>query len=615
MSQIHLLSDQLINQIAAGEVIERPASILKELLENSIDANATEIETYVTEGGISQIRVLDNGQGIEKEDLPLALTRHATSKIYAIHDIENLTGYGFRGEALASIASVATVSITSRHGNAPHAWKIQNQGKNANEVMPAAFNKGCQVEVGNLYFNVPARRKFLKSTSTEQAHCLAIWQRIALAAPSIKMRFQSERKKINCPTQGLPERIEHLLGKNFLNSCHEINETSGDYRLSGFYQLPTYTTGSQTPEQFLFLNGRYVKNHVLLHAIKSAYSDVLHNQHRTGFVLFLEAPPNSIDVNVHPTKIDVRFRNSQNIHQFIAHSLSKALSKNLSVANHYSSRTSAQPQNFYHSTSGSSLYPKQAAKSSSLLYSRNSSYYQNSESRPLVQNSHPDLLSKIRPDMSNQAEPESNKDQTKHGETLTENSLGYAIAQLHGIYILAQNKQGLIIIDMHAAHERVLYEKIKAVHNHRHALQQKLLIPIKESANVIEINTLKEGKSQHALSSVGFDIGVKNENQFQINAVPIWLSQDLCCHFVHELLSEISELETTQAYTEKRNEVLANIACRSAIKANQAMSVLQMNALLREIEKTDNASYCNHGRPTYLSISIEELDHLFMRGR
>ena len=586
MSAIQLLPDLLINQIAAGEVIERPASALKELLENSLDAGATEISVQLDAGGIKLLRVYDNGSGIAAAQLPLALMRHATSKIASLDDLQRVASMGFRGEALASIAAVAQVTLTSRQTDAAHAWKISASDGHLAEATPAAHAHGTTIEMRELYFNTPARRKFLRSETTEFAHCEETFKRIALSRPDVEFSLQHNGKTIySLLITTLNQRIGTLLGQEFSQGAVAIQRAAGDLLLHGYTSQPAYSR-SNRDAQYFFLNGRFVRDKVIAHAIRQAYQDILHGQRHPAFVLFLEVPPERIDVNVHPAKSEVRFRDSQAVHQFVFHVLHDALSAKISNA-------------------AAEIVGQNVAETLSQSIPQQQFMPLHTVAEPLK------LYDAL---FSQTTNVENGGRWSMPDETASElPPLGFAIAQLSGIYILAQNARGLIVVDMHAAHERIVYEKLKTSLDAQQIATQPLLIPVTFSAEALDIATVEE--QQSALATLGFDIAPLSPTTLAVRAMPALLKQTYAEAAARDVLEELREFGASRALTERRNELLATLACHAAVRANHSLSVPEMNHILREMERTERANQCNHGRPTWFQISIAELDAMFMRGK
>jgi DNA mismatch repair protein MutL len=592
MSSIQLLPDLLINQIAAGEVIERPASALKELLENSLDAGATDITVTLENGGIKRLVVRDNGCGIEKEQLPLALMRHATSKIASLDDLQRVASMGFRGEALASMAAVAQVTLSSRTATAAHAWQVEAIDGNQIEAAPAAHAPGTTFEMRELYFNTPARRKFLKSENTELAWCEETFKRIALSRPDVAFSLQHNGKsKWQLARQDLAQRIKAILGSEFGQHAVQVEREIGPLQLYGIAALPAYSRTTRD-EQYFFINGRFVRDKVLMHAVRQAYQDILHHQRHPAFVLFLDMPPEQVDVNVHPAKSEVRFRESQGIHQFVFHALQDALSATMADKGEASAASQRQETTTFAPIQQQPM--RFGAAEQQATYRVWEAQSQALQTRPAGHTS-------AAPVMDAPSVP------------AEEHPLGFALGQLSGIYILAQNQQGLIVVDMHAAHERIVYERLKRAFDAQQIPTQPLLIPITFAAETLDVATVEE--EQEALLKLGFDLAPISTNTLAVRAMPAMLKQSHAETAAREVLHELRDFGATRALTERRNELLATLACHSAVRANQQLSLPEMNAILREMEQTERADQCNHGRPTWFQITLDELDAMFMRGQ
>ena len=581
MSAIRVLPDLLINQIAAGEVVDRPASALKELLENSLDAGAGEISVQLEHGGIKLLKVLDDGSGIAREDLALALARHATSKIATLDDLERVASLGFRGEALASIAAVSRLVMASRKADDKHAWKIESAGGATAPVEPAALSRGTSVEVHDLYFNTPARRKFLKTESTEFAHCEEVFKRAALSRADVSFTLQhNARAQWRLAAQDMHNRIRAVLGDEFAAASVMVDEQSAGLRLWGMAGLPAYSRSARDA-QYFYVNRRYVRDKLVAHALREAYHDILHHERHPAFVLFLEIDPAVVDVNVHPTKIEVRFRDARAVHQYVYHALNKALSA--PVVEHDASR--AVPGKPF-------VAPAYAAQAGMKLgVAQPAAFYETlfaNPARPQTREPLNDAQREIPP-------------------------LGFALAQLQGIYILAQNDKGLVIVDMHAAHERVMYEKLKNALDTGTPAVQPLLIPVTFNADTLDVATAEEHGA--LLRELGFEIAPLGPNALAVRAVPVMLKDADAADLARAVLKDIREIGASRVLTERRNELLATLACHGAVRANRILSVGEMNALLREMEATERASQCNHGRPTWYQFSIADLDKMFMRGQ
>ena len=579
MPAIRPLPDLLISQIAAGEVVERPASVVKELLENSIDAGARVISVQLLEGGVRQIRIVDDGGGIPKEELPLALARHATSKIASLEDLESVASLGFRGEALASIAAVARLTLTSRLRDTPHAWRIDP----GLDIAPAALGGGTVIEVDDLYFNTPARRKFLKREHTEFAHCEEAVRRVALAHPQVAFSLQHNgRTALHLAAGDAARRVSDVLGEEFAAQSRAVDAAAGSLRLAGYAALPAYSR-ARADAQYFFVNGRFVRDKLLSHAVREAYADILHGQRHAAYALFLDIDPRGVDVNVHPAKTEVRFRDGRAVHQFVFHALQRALAAPLAHA-------AAAPA----AVSAGLTFPAAAPRQQSLSVEQPVAAYYNFVGAGLPAMPADDIASKPAP---------------------TETPLGYALAQLHGVYILAQNAAGLVLVDMHAAHERILYEKLKTALDERPAVQP-LLVPVVISASGEETAAAEE----HAdtLDRLGFEVAAAGPRELVVRAVPALLAQATngrIPDLVRALLADLEKFGASRVAAEQRNELLATMACHGAVRANRMLSLPEMNALLRQMEETERADQCNHGRPTWTQLSMEDLDRLFLRGR
>ena len=579
MAGIRVLPDLLISQIAAGEVVERPASAVKELLENSLDAGALEITVQLSGGGAKLIKITDNGNGIARDELRIALARHATSKIASLEDLERVASLGFRGEALASIAAVSRLTLASRKNGDKHAWAVTATGHDITRAAPAALPSGTSVEVRDLYFNTPARRKFLRSDATEFAHCEEAFKRIALSRPDCAFTLQHNgRAQWHLKAQPLRARISAFLGEEFDGASLQVDESSAGLRITGAIGLPSHARGSRDA-QYCFVNGRYVRDKVAAHAIRQAYQDVLHHDRHPAYALFLEVDPAQVDVNVHPSKTEVRFRDSHGVHQFIFHSLNKALARSTAGSTQFATAIPMQP-------APGSFQPAIQQAAMALTAAAPSAFY--------------DTLFR---------EPAAADAPLPAGET----PLGYALAQLSGIYVLAQNSRGLVIVDMHAAHERIMYEKLKVALDRREIPMQPLLVPVTFAAEALDVATVEE----HAdvLRSIGFDIAAASPKSLIVRALPAPLADADARNLAGDVLREVREYGVSRVLTERRNELLGTMACHAAVRANRKLTVPEMNGLLREMEATERSGQCNHGRPTWHQITIAELDKLFMRGR
>ena len=584
MAAIKVLPDLLISQIAAGEVVDRPASALKELLENSLDAAGREVSVQLAGGGARLIRVSDDGSGIARDELKLALSRHATSKIASLEDLERVATLGFRGEALASIAAVSHLTLTSRRAGDQHAWTIAASGAELSKIAPAASGSGTSVEMRDLYFNTPARRRFLKSEATEYAHCEEAFKRIALSRPEAGFTLQHNgRAQWHLKPQPLRERIGALLGEDFHAAALALDESSAGLRLHGAIGLPAHARATREA-QYFFVNGRCVRDKLAAHAIRQAYQDVLHHDRHPAFVLFLEIEPSQVDVNVHPAKTEVRFRDARGVHQFIFHALNRALAQSVTGAGAEVRRGAgaAVPAAAVARTGGGSM---------ALGLAEPGTFYE--------------TLFGARPALNSASEA---------APTETADApLGFALAQLAGVFVLAQNRHGLVIVDMHAAHERILYEKLKDALEARAIPMQPLLVPVSFGADPLDVATVEEHGA--LLHTIGFDIAAASPTALIVRGVPALLADADARQLTRDVLHEIREYGASRVLTERRNELLGTMACHAAVRANRKLTVPEMNALLREMEATERSGQCNHGRPTWHQITLVELDKLFMRGR
>ena len=613
MPTIHRLPELLINQIAAGEVVERPASVLKEVLENALDAGARSIEVQLEEGGVRRIRVADDGCGIGHDELALALERHATSKITSLDDLERVGTLGFRGEALAAIAAVARTTLTSRLEGAAHAWKIDSARR---EPSPAALNQGTVVDVADLYYNTPARRKFLKTEATEYAHCDETFRRVALARPEVGMQLAHNGRVIHrLPAGDARARIAALMGDDFLAQAREIR-AEGAISLTGFVSLPACAR-NRRDAQYFFVNGRHVRDKLLTHAVAQAYADILHGSRYPAYALFLALDPVSVDVNVHPAKTEVRFRDSHAVHQFVFHALNRALAESgAGGASQIQMETRMEMRTGGQETTSAAPPPTPAPGSNTGRYPLPQRHFTAAPGRVAMDSASQAYFSfaaraaAASDALTAQTATESSRDSGSGSDS--DRPLGYALAQLHGIYILAQNAQGLVLVDMHAAHERILYEKLKAVLDGTPAVQR-LLIPAVFSASPAEMAAAES----HAeiLLKMGFELSAAGPQELAARSVPALLANAPVTELLRELLEELGDYPATEVITRRRNELLATMACHGAVRAHRQLTVPEMNALLRDMEATERADQCNHGRPTWTQFTLTELDRFFLRGQ
>ena len=568
-SSIRVLPDLLVSQIAAGEVVERPASVLKELIENSIDAGARAVTVTLDEGGMRRVQVEDDGEGIDRDDLPLALARHATSKIRDMADLEGVATMGFRGEALASIASVSRLSIASRTAGAAHGALISAEGAQVSEVAPAARAQGTTVTVADLYFNTPARRKFLRTEATEFGHCDEAFRRAALGRCDLAFTLRhNARVSRHLRAQPLAERAALLLGGELISSSIPVEVRAASLSLTGLAGTPQ-SAKPRADAQYFFVNGRFVRDRLLSHAVREAYSQLLHGERQPAYVLFLELDPRSVDVNVHPAKTEVRFRDSRAVHQFVRHALERALSPSAAEA----------PVAYASVTQFNSIQPSFALAQPAAAYQ---AFMGSAVSVPLPS--------------AEKAPP-----------------LGYALGQLHGVYVLAQNEAGLVLVDMHAAHERIVMEKLKKSLDAGAVQRQVLLVPAVLSAQALEVATAEENRE--VLERLGLEVSVSGPNELSVRAAPAALAAGDIPGLTRDVLREIREFGASEALSARQNELLATMACHGAVRANRALALSEMNALLREMEDTERSGSCNHGRPTWYQLTLADLDRLFLRGR
>jgi DNA mismatch repair protein MutL len=632
MSRIHLLSPRLANQIAAGEVVERPASVVKELLENSIDAGADTISVDVEQGGVKLMRIRDNGCGIEKDDLALSLSRHATSKISSLDDLEAVSSLGFRGEALASISSVARLTLTSNTAQQDSAWQVSTAGRDMDaQLQPAAHPIGTTVEVRDLFFNTPARRKFLRTEKTEFGHLEEVIKRLALSRMDVAFQLKHNGKVIHNlrPAQqqaAQEKRVASVCGPNFMPQAVHIEMEAPGLRIWGWVGLPTFSR-SQADLQYFFVNGRVVKDKLVSHAVRQAYRDVLYHGRHPAFVLYLELDAATVDVNVHPTKNEVRFRDGRLVHDFIFHSLHKSLAdvrpevptggglhelgipsasqpdmglaagvfagqSNLAmgVGNDHGSQPSGSAGSFsgYRSTL-SSTNPQQMQEQAQVYGQLHGQ--------------------QVAGDI---AVPTSEQVDMATGEVIIP-PLGFAIAQLHGIYILAENAQGLILVDMHAAHERIVYEQMKTGLNDQGIRAQPLLVPLSIAVSSREADHVES--CNDAFAELGLVIDRAGTETLIVRQVPSVLQHANIEQLVRDVLADVVTFGSSDRIRAAHNELLGTMACHGSVRANRKLSITEMNALLRDMEHTERSGQCNHGRPTWTQLNLSELDKLFLRGQ
>jgi DNA mismatch repair protein MutL len=600
---IRELPDELISQIAAGEVVERPASVVRELVDNALDAGARNIQVKLMAGGVRAIVVEDDGCGIPVAQLPLALKRHATSKIASLHELESVATMGFRGEALAAIASVSDMALASRTADAAHAHRLDAR---SGELQPAARARGTSVEVRELFFATPARRKFLKTDATELAHCVEAVRRHALARPDVGFAIWHEGKLVDqWRAASSEQRIADVLGEDFIAESRPFEFSAGPLALSGRAGLPE-AARSRADQQYVWVNGRYVRDKLISHAIRSAYEDVLHGQRQPAYVLFIEIAPELVDVNVHPTKIEVRFRDGRAIHQSVRRAFVDALAQSRSAEAAAGPESAPSPLAF-EPTMPATLYVAEPRQS----YAYTPPVPPSAEQVRLSLVQHETLWEPARP----AALPAAAVPAFAPAPRLPDQDwpLGRAIAQIQGVYILAENRQGLVIVDMHAAHERVVYERLKARLGATQIESQPLLIPVSFAATAEEVAAAE----QHAdtLNKLGLDVSPLSTRTLAVRSRPALLAASDLVALTRELLAEMAQFDASSVLERAQHEILATMACHGAVRANRQLTLDEMNALLRDMEATERADQCNHGRPTWRQLDMRELDALFLRGR
>ncbi|GLO55430.1 DNA mismatch repair endonuclease MutL [Pseudomonas sp. DCB_AW] len=628
-SRIQLLSPRLANQIAAGEVVERPASVAKELLENSLDSGARRIDVEVEQGGVKLLRVRDDGGGISADDLPLALARHATSKIRELEDLEGVLSLGFRGEALASISSVARLTLTSRTANASEAWQVETEGRDMTpRVQPAAHPVGTSVEVRDLFFNTPARRKFLKAEKTEFDHLQEVIRRLALARFDVGFHLRHNGKSILSLHEAHDEtararRVGAICGPGFMEQALPIDVERNGLRLWGWVGLPTFSR-SQADLQYFFVNGRAVRDKLVAHAVRQAYRDVLFNGRHPTFVLFLELEPNGVDVNVHPTKHEVRFREGRSVHDFLYGTLHRALADvrpEDQLAAPAAAADIVRPSGQQAGEFGpqgemrlaSPVLEQPRAPQFSISNGGSGSGYQSQysprPSQPLPAAESQAVYREFYKPLSDGAAAPSSLPESQ-GDIPP---LGYALAQLKGIYILAENAVGLVLVDMHAAHERIMYERLKVAMASEGLSGQPLLVPESLALSQREADCADE----HAqwFQRLGFELQRLGPETLAIRQIPALLKQAEANRLVQDVLADLMEYGTSDRIQAHLNELLGTMACHGAVRANRRLAIPEMNALLRDMENTERSGQCNHGRPTWTQMGLDDLDKLFLRGR
>jgi len=619
MQRIQLLSPRLANQIAAGEVVERPASVVKELLENSLDAGASKLDVEVEQGGIKLIKIRDNGHGIEKEDLSLSLSRHATSKIIELADLEAVGSLGFRGEALASISSVSRLTLTSRREGAQAAWAVQTEGRDmSTQINPSSHPQGTTVEMRDLFFNTPARRKFMRTENTEFKHLDEVIKRMSLSRFDVDFSLTHNGRVIRqlkkaTTLREQERRVAAICGPAFIDQSIKVEmqaESSG-LSLRGWISLPTFSR-SQADLQYFFVNGRMIKDRLVTHALRQAYSDVLFNGRHPAYVLYLELDPALVDVNVHPTKHEVRFRENRLVHDFLFRAIHRVIADERPGFQKAASEQGSEPVN-------AEPVPLQqgiglnvpTVQTSTPLYQPTMNYQgaQPSSANLREQSSVYNQLGRetgvpVAPIQGNQSLAQSNSEIPP---------LGFAIAQLHGIYILSQNKTGMVVVDMHAAHERIVYERMKTSYSVEKVRSQPLLVPVSVALSSLEVDCADENKQ--VFSQLGFKLERLGEETIAIRQVPVTLAKSDVEQLVRDVLADMLALGSSRKIEESVNELLSTMACHGSVRANRQLTIPEMNQLLRDMETTERSGQCNHGRPTFSTMSMNDLDKLFMRGQ
>lgn len=628
MSKIHKLSARLANQIAAGEVVERPASVVKELLENALDAGGRKIQVQVDAGGVKRILVRDDGVGMGKDDLPLSLSRHATSKIESLDDLEAVATLGFRGEALASISSVSRLVLSSKTDDSEQGWQVITEGRDMDaRLSPVAHNRGTSVEVRDLFFNTPARRKFLRTEKTEFNHLEEVLKRQALSRFEVAFELTHNQKSVHNlrPAAQLNEkeqRVAALCGKPFMENAIRIEVEATGFKLWGWVAKPTFSR-SQADLQYFFVNGRVIRDRLVTHAVKQAFRDVLYHGRHPAFVLYLELDPALVDVNVHPTKHEVRFRDGRMVHDFIFRGLHKALAdirpesplqqetdQGLEAAN---AQSHASVQSFapsYGAQSAMSLTNTPESHNAGSSIGKSFGNYQAPQQTLGTVAEQMSHYKALHPQQSPFAQT---NDTSNIEQNIQEYPLGFAIAQLHGIYILAQNTNGLIVVDMHAAHERITYERMKTDFYQEGIVSQPLLVPMNIAVSQKEADVAES--CAEGLLKFGLRIERSGPESIIVRQVPVILQNVDVSLLVRDLLSDMIEYGYSDQLEKAANELMSSMACHGSVRANRALTIPEMNALLRDMEATERSGQCNHGRPTWTGLSMNELDKLFLRGR
>lgn len=617
LKRIHTLTPALANQISAGEVIERPASVVKELLENAIDAGSNSLIIRILQGGSTLIEVLDNGQGIHADDLSLAVMRHATSKIQTAEDLHAIESLGFRGEALASIAAVSRLTLTSSQDESGVGYEVDINGTafDSQKVRAVATNKGTHIRVQDLFFNVPARRKFLKRPSTEYGHIEEVVRRLALTYFDVRFVLEhNDQIRLNLPKADSGalrfQRVQQLLGRTFTDNAYWLDAQSQDMRIWGWLGHPS-DARTQADLQYVYVNGRIVRDKTISHALRTAYEGILHGHQYAGYLLFLEVLPENVDVNVHPTKHEVRFLNQREIHEFVRHSSKEVLAQFQTASTDLAQAMQPQVELKPQVQEQFQLYPSPPVEHSTELQTE----FNRSQVQPIQYERKQDFQHHVHAKNALQQylSPLQQQEHQKLAEQPVEYPLGHAIAQLHGIYILAQNSKGLVIVDMHAAHERILLQEMKqSWEKPDFWISQQLLIPKVISISAIQIERVEALQPQ--LKRLGLDIDLYGETQLIVRGVPAILQKADMNALIQKLLNDLDPNDQAQTLIDRRDQVLAGMACHGAVRAHRQLGLSEMNALLRKMETTAFASQCNHGRPTWREFPLSQLDKLFARG-
>lgn len=626
MGQIHRLSPRLANQIAAGEVVERPASVVKELLENSLDAGASRIEVDAEEGGVKLIRIRDNGAGMDKSDLPLAVARHATSKILDLDDLEGVATLGFRGEALASISSVSRLTLATSRDDAGAGWQVQTEGRDMDAALsPVAHGKGTTVEVRDLFFNTPARRKFLRTEKTEFSHLEDVVKRLALSHFAVGFQLKHNQRVIHHLKPAAAEmeqdrRVASVCGPQFIQNAVRVDTQVAGLRLWGWMGLPTFSR-SQADLQYFFVNGRHVKDRVVAHAVRQAYRDVLYHGRHPAYVLYLELDPSGVDVNVHPTKHEVRFRESRQVHDFLFRSLHRAIaeitpdqapSADAGLVESPAAKASGVAAGEFRSQGNLRLVEAERKSTGATTEQQIQAY--TGLHQPLADPQIAEPAVGFESAVNSTAADAFGADVACRGNAeAVMPPLGYAVAQLHGIYILAQNTEGLVVVDMHAAHERITYERMKQSWAEDRLVSQPLLVPASMAVSQKEADLAEDNES--VFQRLGFRLQRMGPETLLVRELPVLLQYANAEQLLRDVLADLSAHGVSSRIEGSIDDLLGTMACHGSVRANRKLTIPEMNALLRDMERTERSGQCNHGRPTWSQMTMKDLDKLFLRGR